>query len=310
MSTSARGRLSLADIGLLILVAFVWGFNFVVIAVGLNSFPPLLFSALRFLVCALPAVFFVPRPAVRVRDLIGLGIVLGILLFGFLFVGIQAGMPAGLASLVMQSQVFFTVVLGVALLGERPRPLNWLAIVIGFFGIALIASARGSFDKASALMLVLAGALSWGVANLMMKKMPKTNMMHLMVWISLIPPVPLLLLSLALDGWSTIEISLVDMNWRGIGAILYTGLLSTIFAYGVWGNMLQRYQTVQVTPFALLIPLFGLVSAFLFLGEQHGVVDVAASFLILTALAINVWAPHLEAIFRSPSAKRLKSFRE
>ncbi|CAN7179325.1 EamA family transporter [Pararhizobium sp. LjRoot238] len=310
MLKSEGGRLSLADTGLLILVAFVWGFNFVVIAVGLNSFPPLLFSALRFLVCALPAVFLVPRPAVRLRDLVGLGVVLGILLFAFLFVGIHAGMPAGLASLVMQSQVFFTVVLGVALLGERPRPLNWFAIVIGFFGIALIASERGSFDKVSALMFILAGALSWGVANLMMKKMPKTNMMHLMVWISLIPPVPLILLSLALDGWPAIKISLVDMSWRGIGAILYTGLLSTIFAYGVWGNMLQRYQTVAVAPFALLIPLFGLVSASVFLGEQHGVVDVVASFLVVTALAINVWTPQLEAFFQTPAAKRLKSFRE
>lgn len=295
MSKGDGNMLSMRDAGLLVLVAFIWGFNFVVIAVGLKSFPPLLFSALRFVICAVPAVFFVPRPAVSLRQLTGLGVVLGILLFGFLFVGIHAGVPAGLASLIMQSQVFFTVLLGVALLGERPRPLNWLAIIIGFAGIALIASERGSIDRATALALVLAGAVSWAVANIMMKRFPKTDMLHLMVWISLIPPVPLFLLSLTLDGWPAIETSLAGMGWSGVGAVLYTGLLSTIFAYGVWGNMLQRYQTVVVTPFALLIPLFGLASAFLFLGEHHGIVDIAASLLIITALAINTWAQQLEA---------------
>lgn len=294
MLKTVNPRLPLADAGILVLVAFVWGLNFVVIAVGLRNFPPLLFSALRFLICAFPAVFFLPKPEVRLRDLIGLGIVLGILVFAFLFLSIHAGMPTGLASLVMQIQIFFTIILGAVLLSERPELLNWLAVVIGFSGVALIASQRGSIGDIPAFLLVLASALSWGFANVMMKSMPRANMMHLMVWISLIPPIPLFMMSLALDGWPTVSASLSGMSWLGAGAVLYTSLLSTVFAYGFWGSMLQRHATNVVAPFALLIPVFGLGSASLLLGEQYSPIDALASALIVVALATNVWAGALK----------------
>jgi O-acetylserine/cysteine efflux transporter len=288
---------------LLVLVAFIWGFNFVVISVGLRSFPPFLFSALRFVVCAVPAVFFVPRPSLSARNLIALGIVLGILLFGFLFLGIHAGTPAGLASLIMQTQVFFTLILGAIILGERPRPLNWVALVIGFAGIALIASSRGHVSSLGAAGLVLAGALAWGFSNIMMKRLTQVNMVHLMVWMSLVPPVPLAMASLALDGWPTISASLRGMTWLGGAAILYTGLFSTLFAYGVWGTMLQRHASSLVAPFALLVPVFGMGASIVALGERHGLVDVVASVLVLLALALNIWAPRLEAA-ASASVKR------
>lgn len=286
----ASHRLNPVDGAILVMVAFLWGFNFVVIAVGLDHFPPLLFSALRFLICAFPAVLILPRPAIPWRDLIALGVVLGTLLFGFLFVGIHVGVPPGLASLVMQTQVFFTLLLGVAVLGERPRPLNWVALAIGFLGIALIATEQNRAGSGLALLLVLSGALSWGVANVMMKRLPRVNMLHLMVWISLVPPLPLIALSLVVDGPETITSALAGFNMSGLGAVLYTGLVSTVLAYGVWGRMLQRYPTAVVTPFALLVPLFGLGSAVLALGERYTGLDIAAGVLVLFALVLNTVA--------------------
>lgn len=297
----ASHRLKPLDGAVLVLVAFVWGFNFVVIAVGLDSFPPLLFSALRFLICAFPAVLILPRPDIPWRDLIALGIVLGTLLFGFLFVGIHVGVPPGLASLLMQTQVFFTLILSVALLGERPRALNWAALAVGFGGIALIASEQTRAGSGLALVLVLSGALSWGVANVMMKRLPRVNMLHLMVWISLVPPIPLVALSLVVDGPGTIAAALAGFDLSGMAAVLYTGLVSTILAYGIWGRMLQRYPTAVVTPFALLVPIFGLGSAVIALGERYTERDIAAGILVLSALALNTLAARRPRPVAAPS---------
>ncbi|HEY0521859.1 MAG TPA: EamA family transporter [Stellaceae bacterium] len=287
------------EVALLVVVAFVWGFNFVVIKVGLDDFPPLLFSALRFLISAVPAVFFVPRPKVSWAWILAIGLVFGVLLFGFLFLGIYAGMPPGLASLVMQMHVFFTILLGVVLLGERPPLVRWLAVAFGFAGIGLIAASGGGAGNGARwtvpLLLVLAGALSWGAHNIMMKKMPATDMLGLMVWVSLIPPVPLILLSIAADGWPRVISSVAHLSWSGLAAVAYTGFISTVFAYGVWGAMLQRHSAGTVAPFALLIPVFGLGSAAIFLGESFGPLRIVAAVIILAALALNVLAPSLAA---------------
>ncbi|MDX3925957.1 MAG: EamA family transporter [Shinella sp.] len=293
MSSQIQNRLTAADTGLLVLVAFVWGFNFVVIALGLHDFPPLLFTALRFAVCSL-LVFFVPRPKMSWLQLIAVGVALGTLVFAFLFAGIHAGMPAGIASVIMQMQVFFTVMLSVIALGERPRLASWLAVIVGGTGVALLASERMILGGWPAFSMVLAGALSWGVANILLKTLPKANMLHLMIWMSLVPPLPLLALSSAIEGWSAIESALSKGSWSGIGAVLYTGLLSTVLAYAIWGSMLQRYQASTVAPFALLTPVFGLLSAQVVLHEHHSKLQGVASMLIVGALAINLWGSTLQ----------------
>lgn len=302
MTASSQPRLTAVDAGLLVLVAFIWGFNFVVIALGLNDFPPLLFTALRFAACGF-LVFLVPRPQMSWPQLIVVGVTLGTLVFAFLFTGIHAGMPAGLASVVMQMQVFFTVLLGVVLLGERPAFMNWLAVIVGGAGITLIAVERLALGNWTAFALVLAGAFSWGVANIVLKKLPRANMLHLMIWMSLIPPLPLLALSLAVEGWPAIRPALLDVSWSGVGAVLYTGLLSTIVAYAIWGNMLQRHQTSAVAPFALLTPVFGLLSAYVFLNERHSLSEGMASFLIVIALAINFRAAALQDYLQKTMAR-------
>ncbi len=293
MTDLTARRLSAVDALLLLLVAFLWGFNFVVIAVGLKGLPPLLMAGLRFSVCAVPGIFVVPRPAIRWRELLAVGVMLGTLVFAFLFAGIAAGMPAGLASLIMQSQIFFTILFGVVLLKERPRPVNWVAIAIGAAGILIISVERSGAGNVYAFLLVLSGALSWGVANILLKRLPKVGMLPLMIWMSIVPPLPLLAGSLVFEGPERILAAVSQPSLLVIGAVLYTGLLSTILAYGIWGNMLQKYPTALVTPFAMLVPVFGLASAALVLGEMPSPLELLASGLVLTGLALNIWGERL-----------------
>lgn len=296
--TRQADELTLSGVCVLTFVSFIWGLNFVVIHLGLGHFPPLLFSALRFLCCAFPWVFFVPRPRIPVSALLSLGVVLGILVFAGLFVGMYEGVPAGIASLTMQAQVFFTVLLGKFFLSERPGPIQIASVMIGMGAIFSMIIIQGAIGSYGGIMLVLGGAASWGVANIMMKRLPRVNMLGLMVWISLIPPIPLFLMSIAIDGWPTVSVSLRSFNLTGLAAIAYTGLLSTVFAYGTWGSMLQRFPTSSVAPFALLVPVFGLVTAYLFLGEHDTIAQLYASVAIIVALAANVWHKKIEgAIF-------------
>ncbi|WP_342629935.1 EamA family transporter [Nguyenibacter vanlangensis] len=292
--TGDGNDLTLRGVCILVLVSFIWGLNFVVIHLGLRHFPPLLFSALRFLFCALPWIFIVPKPKISLRSLLSLGIVLGILVFVGLFVGMHEGVPAGIASLTMQAQVFFTVILGKFFLSEKPGPLQILSVFIGMFAIFAMIVIQGTVGTYDGIVLVLGGALSWGVANIMMKKLPRVNMLGLMVWISLIPPVPLFLMSIAVDGWPTVAASLRAFDASGFMAVAYTGLLSTIFAYGMWGSMLQRFPTTSVAPFALLVPVFALLTAYLFLGEHYTAVQLCASAVIIGALAANIWHKKIE----------------
>lgn len=276
------------DALLLTAVALVWGFNFVVIRWGLNHYPPFLFSALRFFLCLLPIAFGLKRPAISWRVLILLGLTLGLCVFGFLYLGMAAGMSAGFASVVMQAQVFFTLLAGYVVLGEKLSRGNLFTIALALTGLILIGFLDVSFIPAAGFMFVVLGALSWGISNIIIKKIPRVDMVALMVWISLVPPLPLLVLSYWFDDHELIMSGVTAVDWRGWIAVLYTAFLSTLLAYSVWGTMLQRYPAVQVAPFALLVPVFGLLSAWLFLQTEFAPADLMGPALIMIALAIHV----------------------
>ncbi|WP_299864330.1 EamA family transporter [uncultured Hoeflea sp.] len=276
------------DAVLLTAIVFIWGFNFVVIRWGLNHFPPFLFSALRFSVCLVPIAFGVKKPAVSWRVLILLGFTLGLCVFGFLYLGINAGMGAGVASVIMQAQVFFTLLASYVALGERPSEKNLFSIALAIAGLVLIYFSNGTHTPATGFALVLLGALSWGISNTIIKMLPTVDMVGLMVWISLVPPLPLLVLSYWFDDHSMIAAGLTGLDWRGWLAVLYTSFLSTLLAYSVWGTMLQKYPAGKVAPFALLVPVFGLLSAWLFLGSEFSLSDLVGPALIMIALVLNL----------------------
>lgn len=278
---------------LALLVVAIWGFNFVVVEVGLADVPPLFLTALRFFFAAVPAVFLLRRPAVAWRLFLGFGLVFGVVKFGLLFVGMKAGMPAGLSSIVLQMQVFFTIAFAFLALGERPRRVQYLGAGVAIAGIAAIGAAR--FESAAFLpfALVIASAAAWGVANILIKKAGRIDMLAFVVWTALVPVLPLLALSLVFEGPQAIAAVVAHPSWTAIGAVAYLAGPTTLFGYGMWSRLLSHHPAATVAPLALLVPVFGMASARLVLGEPFGSVELAGAALVFVGLTINVLGPRI-----------------
>jgi O-acetylserine/cysteine efflux transporter len=272
---------------LAVLVAAVWGANFVVIDVGLRDFPPLLFSALRFTMAALPAVFFIGRPRVPWRWVLAVSLTLGVLKFGVLFVGMHLGMPAGLASLVLQGQAVFTLVFAGLLLRERPRRNQVVGMGIASSGIVLAGTESGTATVVGFLLAVVAAAF-WGLSNIAMRKAKPDDTFRFMVWVSVFPPIPLALVSVPFEGWHEDLAALRELTPSGVGAVLYVAWAATLFGYAVWGRLLRTYDASTVAPFSLLVPVFGLFTAWLVLGERVTPATVGAAVLVVSGIAVGM----------------------
>ena len=294
----------LLDIVLLVLAAVAWGFNFVVIKIGLANFPPILFSALRFIFAALPLIFFIRRPNVSWRIIIGIGLVLGVVKFSLLFIGMDVGVSAGLASLLLQSQVFFTVALAAILYGNRPRPIQLAGFLVAFIGMAAIATTvDGSFTYLG-LGLLLASSLAWAFSNMLTRKAGNVDMLALMVWASIIPPLPLAIISFATEGIERDIIALQSLTWEGVAAVAYIAYVATVFGFGVWGMMIRRHGVSTVAPFSLLVPVFGMSFSAIVFGESFGPWRLMGAMLVVCGLILTVLGPRLLDRWRAaPSAQ-------
>ena len=267
---------------LALVVAVVWGVNFVVIHVGLDHFPPLLFAALRFCLVAL-ALPFVPRPGVPAKYVVAVGVFLSAGQFGLLFLGIDKGMPAGLASLVLQLQAAFTVGLAVLLLKERPQGAQLAGGALALAGIGIIAAGRASAVPIGALALTVGAAASWGFGNVATRKARSPNPLGLLVWSSLVPPLPLLTLSFLTERGDP-----VDFTASSILALLYVVVLSTLLGFGAWAWLLGRHPASTVAPFTLLVPVVGIAAAWLALNEVPSGAELIGAAVVLTGLALTV----------------------
>jgi O-acetylserine/cysteine efflux transporter len=272
-------------------VAVLWGVNFVVIHVGLDAFPPLLFACLRFTLVAFPAVLFLPRPGVPVRYVLGVGTFLSALQFGLLFVGMHEGMPAGLASLVLQLQVLFTIGLAIVLLGERPSARQNAGALVALVGIAVIAMSRTQDGvPLGAFMLAVGAAASWGIGNVIARQAQAPSPIGLLVWSSLVPPIPLGLLSLWLEGPERIGGALGSVDISGALALLYVIVVATGFGFGSWTWLMRQHPASRVAPFSLIVPVAGIASAWIALGERPGAIELAGSAVVLAGLALVMQA--------------------
>ncbi|MEV5163938.1 EamA family transporter [Streptomyces werraensis] len=285
-----------AHVCLAVLVAAVWGVNFTVIEVGLDHFPPLLFSALRFLVAALPAVFLVGPPKVAWKWIVGVGLALGVAKFGLLFIGMDVGMPGGLSSLVLQIQAVFTALFAVALLGERPTRVRVAGMAVALAGIGVAAVDEGASGPLTGFALVVAAAACWGVSNILTRKASPPDALNFMIWVSTVPVLPLLALSLLLEGWSADLEALRSLDRSGAGTVLYVAWGATVFGFGAWGWLLHRHPASTVAPFSLLVPVFGMTSAALFLGESITPLRWCAAAMLVGGVALTSVTP------RHPSA--------
>ncbi|MBS0300130.1 MAG: EamA family transporter [Proteobacteria bacterium] len=285
----------LQHIALAIAVAMIWGFNFVMIKAGLDELPPILLCALRFFFAAFPAVFFIRRPNIAFRQVAVFGFVMFALQFTLLFFGMAAGTTAGLASLLLQVQVFFTILLAVLFLHEKPSVWQIAGAIISFSGIGLVAANLGGDISALGMGLIIAAAASWGAGNLISKRLGKIDMLALVIWGSFVAWPPLLLVSFIFeqDAWNLAGMS--ELTWRAAAAIGYNAYPVTLLGFAAWNWLMSHYPAATVAPFSLLVPVFGFASSALVLGEPIHAWKVMATVLIIAGLGINLMAARIAA---------------
>lgn len=295
--------MKLAHVALAVLVAVIWGVAFVVSKVGLQSFTPPELTALRFIVAAI-AVIWLPRPNIPWPILIAIGLTVFTGQFLLQFFGISFGMPAGLTAVVSQTQALFTVLFAALVIGDRPNARQITGMLVAFTGLLLIGLTIGGSITFLGFSLTLASAISWAVGNVLVKRLPKVDMLRLMVWASLVPPLPALAISFATEGPGALFSALTHASWSGIAAPIYLGVFASVFAYAIWGSLLQRYSTGAVAPFALLSPCVGAITSAIVFGEQFGPLRVSGIAFMLVGLVI-VAIPLQRLRLLSPSAREL-----
>lgn len=286
---------------LALLIVTIWGSNFVAIKVALRELPPLLLCTVRFICVALPVVFFVPRPKVRWQQLAVYGLSMFAVHFGLLFLGMKLGVSAGLASLTLQFQVFVTLALAAALLKERITLVQLTGALIAFGGFGVVAAHTGGDVTAAGLVCVLLAACSWGYANLVSKRLGAVNPLALVVWGSVFVPVPMALASLVFEGPTLIVHSLTHAGAATVGSVAFIVYGSTLLAYSLWSWLLARHPASTIAPFTLLVPVSGMLSSSVLLGEPLPGWKIQAAILVLSGLALSLFGGRvLVALRRSP----------
>ncbi len=281
------------DLLLALVVIVAWGMNFVVIKVGLDGLPPMLLGALRFALVAFPAILLIRRPQLPWRWLVAYGATISLGQFAFLFEAMHNGMPPGLASLVLQSQAFFTLFFAAIFLGERLRAASVLGLVVAAGGLALIGLESDAATPLFAVILTLCGAAMWAMGNIITRRFGNIDLVALVIWGALIPPLPFLALSWWLEGPALIEQSLRTISVNSLLALVYLSFVATMLGYSLWGRLLSRYPVGKVAPFSLLVPVVGISSSAWLLGERMSPLQMCGGALVMVGLLINVFGPRL-----------------
>ncbi|MCF3139627.1 EamA family transporter [Paenarthrobacter sp. AR 02] len=284
--------MNLRHSALAVLVAVLWGINFVAIDLGLHAngrdVPPLLFVAMRFLLVVFPFILFIRKPDVGWKAIVGVGLFMSAGQFGLLYLGMALGMPAGLASLVLQAQVLFTILLASRFLGERPSRRQLAGVVLGIAGLAVVALGRSAVAPVLPLMIVLAAALSWAVGNVVARHSKAKSGLGLVVWSGAVVPVPLAGLSLVVDGPDTVWATLLDLQAATILSAIYTAVFASLVGYGIWNRLLSLYPSSDVVPFTLLVPVVGMTAAWLVLNEVPTPAEILGGLILLLGVATAV----------------------
>lgn len=273
------------------LVATIWGFNFVVIDWGMADVPPLLFVAIRFTAVVLPAIFFIPRPNAPWRSILAVGVFMSLGQFAFLYVAMSAGMPPGLAALVLQAQVVFTIVIAAGVLREVPTRPQAAGVAVGVVGLVIVGVGRGGHVPLTALALCLLGALSWGIGNVVSRAARVQGGLSLTVWSALVVPVPLLGLSLLIDGPAAVSTALAGFGWPAALSTLYTAGLASLVGYGIFNTLLARWPSSAVVPWVLLAPVVAMASAWAILGQRPAAAESGGGVLLLVGVLVALRPP-------------------
>ncbi len=272
------------------LVAFIWGTNFVFIKYGLEELPPFLFATLRFALVAFPLILFFPKPKVSWGLIAAYGLFIGFGQFGLMFFAMQNDISPGLASLVVQMQVFFSIILAMLFFKESVSLIQWLALMISFAGVAVIASHVDGQTTLFGLALILTAATSWAFGNMVIKKVGSINIIAFLAYSSLFAVPVLAAMSLYLEGWALIVSSLQSATINSVYVVLWQTIGNTLIGYGLWNFLLSKYSAATVTPWALLVPVSGMVASSLLLSEPMPLWKLLAAILVLAGLGLNIYS--------------------
>ncbi len=283
----------------------IWGVNFLVIDFGLADVPPLLFVALRFTLVVLPAIFFLKPPAIGWKNILLIGSFLSLGQFALLYLSLALGMPPGLASLLAQTQVVLSVIVSAIVLRERPTRKQVIGIAIGMTGLAVVVIGHSYAAPLLPVVIILLAALSWAIGNVLARRAKAASGLSLVVWSGVVVPIPSLALAFAVDGPTVIIDSLTHLSWIAILSTLYTAVFASLVGYGIWNTLLAKYPTSSVVPWTLLVPVVGIVAAWLVVNEQPSVSEIVGGAIMLAGLAVAVIVlnrkkPELEP-FETPS---------
>jgi O-acetylserine/cysteine efflux transporter len=273
---------------LALIVVVAWGLNFLVIDFGLAGVPPLVFLALRFALVVFPAIFFLKPPAIGWRNILLIGAFLSLGQFALLYLALALGLPPGLASLLAQTQVVLSVIVSAIVLRERPTRKQLIGIVIGMLGLAVVVVGHSYAAPLLPVVVIILAALSWAIGNVLARRAKAASGLSLVVWSGIVVPIPSLALALVVDGPSVVVDSLTHLSWVAILSTLYTAVFASLVGYGIWNTLLAKYPTSAVVPFTLLIPIVGIVAAWLVVGEQPAVSEIVGGAIMLLGLAVAV----------------------
>ncbi len=273
---------------LALLVVVIWGLNFVVIDAGLVDVPPLVFLALRFVAVCIPAIFVIKPPKIGWRSILLIGSFLSLGQFALLYLALALGMPPGLASLILQTQVIFSIVISALFLRERPSRRQAIGVVIGMLGLVLVIVGHSASAPWLPLLVVLGSALSWAIGNVLARRSKAASGLGLVVWSGTVVPLPALALALVVESPPVVWDALSHLSLAAILSTLYTAIAASLIGYGIWNTLLARYPTSAVVPFTLIVPVVGIVAAWLVQGEVPGVLELIGGAIMLSGLAAAV----------------------
>ncbi len=273
---------------LALLTVLIWGMNFIAIHIALKDIPPFLLCALRFGLAAFPLVFFLPKPKAPIKYVLGYGIFTFALQFGFLFSGLHLGLSPGLSSLVLQVQIFFSMGMAALLFNDKPTKWKIIGALISFIGLWIVGSHVEGSSSFIGFLLTLFAALSWAAGNMFSKKVAASSPLALVAWGNLVAFPFMLAFSYLIEGPDLIVSSVQKVSLETIAAVVYIVYLSTFVGYGIWGLLLNSYATAEVVPFTLLVPVFGILSSVVLLGEDLPYWKVIACIFIMLGLVFNL----------------------
>ena len=268
------------------IIVILWGLNFVTLKIAVLSLPPIFLAGLRFFLISFPWIFFVKKPKVSNKQFFSLPITLGVLQYSLLYYGMSTGLSVGLSAVILQTQSFFTVIMSAFLIKEKPSLNEIIGLIIGMLGVIILLTYNDGDFKLDAIFIILAAAMSWGVANIQLKNLGNINMVSFLIWISPLAAILLFIISFILEYDSLLKIDFSNIEIKVFLSIFYTAYISTVIGFTMWQYLLNKYKSIQITPYGLLVPVTGSIFAYIILNEVLEIYQIISGIIIIIGLMI------------------------